>query len=113
MEHLKMVDMARTAEEKAEQVMPAPPSSINEYPYGLAIRLTQDELAKLDLDGDCDVGDMLHGHFLAKVTSVSKNDTEAGQRTMIELQITHMEVDDEEAENQEVDRQSPVKTLYR
>lgn len=90
-----MVDMARDMEEIKEdmelQKMEAPI-----YPYGLSICLTHDELDKLDLDGDCQVGDLLHMVCMAKVTSVSKNETTDGESCRIELQIIDIEV----AENQ-------------
>ena len=96
---MPMVDMARTPEEMTKAMMPAAiggPS--NQYPYGLCICLTHDELAKLGLSGDCEVGDMLHLHAMAKVTSVSSNASESAETCRIELQITDMEVEDEDAD---------------
>ena len=95
----KMIDMAKDAEEMKES-MPsiAPMSEVNKYPYGLCICLTNDEIEKLDLDDDVEAGDMMHGFFMAKVTSVSKNDTGDGQKTRVEMQIVAMGVEDENAE---------------
>lgn len=85
------------------------------YPYGLSICLQDAELAKLGMDGNCEVGDMLHGHFLAVVKSVSKNDTTDGTKTRIELQISHLSAENEQQENEEADMQlpkSPYKKMY-
>lgn len=67
----------------------------SQYPYGLCICLTDAEIEKLDLDDDCDVGDMISFEAIAKVTAVSKRDT----GTRIELQIIAMANDgDDEPE---------------
>lgn len=97
----KMTDMARTADEKAEAAMPCnlAMSEARAYPYGLQITLTEAELEKLALDPECSVGDMIHGHFMARVTSVSENENEGGKSCVIGLQITHLEIEDEEDEN--------------
>lgn len=74
------------------------------YPCGLSISLSEVELAKLGLTDDVDVGDMVHLHCMAKVTSVSKTDTESGGPCCrVELQITNMVGLNEEEENQEMD----------
>ncbi|MFA7278765.1 MAG: capsid staple protein [Sterolibacterium sp.] len=72
------------------------------YPYGLCICLGQEELDKLGLTAECEVGDFLHVFALAKVTSVSTSDTGEGEKSRIELTITHMGVEDEEDEQAEV-----------
>ncbi len=102
----KFVDMAKDDAQIAKETMPSlgmSRSEVNRYPYGLSISLDQDDLDKLGMDADCAAGDMLHLHALAKVSSVSTNDTESGMRCRIELQITHLEVEDEDAENEEAD----------
>lgn len=96
----KLQDMRRTDEEKQEATQISP-ANINEYPYGLSICLTEGELEKLGLEGDCEVGDMLHLFALAKVTSVSKNDTGSGEKCRIELQITHLGTESEDQEDEE------------
>ena len=89
------------------------------YPYGLCISLGNNELEKLGLDPeDCEVGDMLHIHALAKVTSVSCHDREGqdGECHRIELQITHFmdDVEDEDEENREEEtKMSPSQRLYK
>lgn len=97
-----MVDMRRTPAEKTEatQAMDATP----DYPYGLSLSLSEIELDKLGLTSDVEVGDMIHMHGMAKVTSVSKNDSESnGPCCRVELQITHLVSENEDEENEEAD----------
>lgn len=103
-----MVDMSMDDEEKAEFMTPSPPK----YPYGLCISLCEKELEKLNLDGSCDVGDMLHMHCLAKVTSVSSRDDDNGSSCRIELQITHIEANPENEDEENAESQSRTSKLY-
>jgi len=94
----KMVDMSLPAAPSIGDM----PEAVNiqlvpQYPYGLSICLNSPELDKLGLEGDCEVGDMLHMHCFAKVTNVSKSEA----NTRIELQITMISAEDENAENEE------------
>jgi hypothetical protein len=73
----------------------------NLYPYGLAICLNDDDLQKLDLDDDIEVGEMVHLHCIAKITSVSSQDTNDGVKKRVELQITHIAAEDEDEENEQ------------
>lgn len=95
-------DMAKTPKEKAESEYPmAICPRDDDYPYGLSICVTHDELAKLDLDDECEVGDMVSFCAIARVTSVSKSESEtSGKTCRIELQITHMGVDDVESSDE-------------
>ncbi|HVB17297.1 MAG TPA: hypothetical protein VNF04_12230 [Stellaceae bacterium] len=97
----RMVDLKRTPEEKAEVViesMPTP-ASVNDYPYGLCISLDEDSLEKIDIDdGDVEIGDMLHGFFMAEVTAVRKEQIDGKASCRVELQITHLGVEDEDDE---------------
>ena len=102
------VDMAKSPEEVKEQTAIASPiePKVPVYPYGLCISLSQDELDKLDLDPDCEVGDIVHLMAMAKVTSRSENEMETsdGKKEKccrIELQITHLSVEDENDEDPE------------
>lgn len=87
------------------------------YPYNLSLSLTDEELEKLGLDcddEDCQVGNYLHGHFLAEVTGVSKNKAQDGERRMLNLQITHLAVEDEDEENREFDEDEAYEgKIYR
>ena len=100
---VKMMDMGKTPEEvKEEQKKYDAPMSIsdtvNRYPYGLCLSLTDVELAKLKLDIP-DAGDMIHLFAMAKVTSVSQNENTKGEKCCrVELQITHLGLENEDEE---------------
>lgn len=115
----KLVDLSYTPkeleEEKTEQKLGSPPQPM--YPYGTAICLCNDELEKLGLDKqELDTGDMLHLVALAKITSVTKNDTTEGQKTRVELQITQMGVsgmDEEEGEENDEQPRRKIKNPFK
>ncbi len=112
----KLVDMAKTLEEIQGETTPGGPhplASVNKYPYGLSISITHEELEKLGLDADCEVGDMIHLFALSKVTSVSKTDTGEGEKCRIELQITHLGLESEDEENKEEDSYRPDPKGYK
>lgn len=95
MAHTKLVDMARTPadiKEAASPIMNAPL-----YSYGLTLCFDHETLEKLHLDDDVEVGDMLDIRAMAKVTSVSKNDTGDGERCRVELQLTHIGIPENES----------------
>lgn len=79
------IDMEKREEEAEEQSEPV-------YPYGLCICLTHEELEKLELTDDCQVGDLLHMLCMARVTSVSKSEN----ATRIEMQIIDIEALEDE-----------------
>ena len=99
-----LTDMAKTTDEieKEETISvggPAPMANINRYPYGLCISLDEEDLAKLGMPLDADVGDMIQVAAMARVTSVSKKEMADGTcDCRVELQITHLnlEGDDED-----------------
>lgn len=111
MEHMKFTDMALDDEDRKEMGFTTTPgiaSSDNmpKYPWGLSIRLTQHEIEKLGIDkDDWEVGDVFHLHALAKVTSISEHETEGSKNCCVELQITHLAGESEDAENEEADDQ--------
>lgn len=102
----RMVSMIRTPEEKAKDMADCMPSAftcadVPDVPYGLRISLGNEELAKLELPADCQIGDILHAVIMARVTSVSSNDTGKGPQNRIELSITDMAVENESEEAEE------------
>jgi len=115
MDHIPgMVDLAYTDEEKAEKAKKwgavsedgeAPVYSGPSYPYGLTLCLTERELDLGGLDAeDISVGDLVHIHLFAKVTSVSadqdsSDDGKVSRR--VELQVTHLSAEDEAQEDDE------------
>lgn len=99
----KMVSMEQKPAEMREAYATDLPASVADQPvvpYGLRICLTDVELSKLDLEEEAQVGDTVHLFCLAKVTSVSKNDMGDGEKLRVELAITDMAVESEDAENQ-------------
>lgn len=95
-------DMRNEREEGEEDHLHLKPVE-STYPYGLCIRLTEKELKKLDLDEDAQVGDFLHGAFMAKVTSITHHSHEDGERCEIEMQIVAMAIEDESTEYEDED----------
>jgi hypothetical protein len=118
----RMIDMARSTEEVKKDLAPpcapSPDCTAPVYPYGLCINLTEDELEKLGIDGECDVGDVIHLFAMAEVTSKSehKSKTSDGaekQCCRIELQITHLGLEDEDREEMaDADRQERGRKRY-
>lgn len=93
----KLVDMATSPPEIKDASIPM----MNEplYDYGLSLCFGQETLDKLGLDTDVEVGDMIDLRALAKVTSVSKNDTGDGEKCRVELTLTHIGVENENTEH--------------
>ncbi len=112
MEHIPhMVDMAMKPVE-IENVKPIngadtpmPPM----YPYGLCLSLNDETLDKLNMEDNCSVGDQVHFHCLAKVTSTTENE---GSGKRIELQVIAMSAEGEEDEEQEEKKLAPYKKAY-
>lgn len=77
-----------------------PMSNRPKFPYGTQIVLGDRELEKLGCDvGDAFVGGMIHIHAMARITSVSQNDTADGKKSRVELQLESMCVEGEDVEN--------------
>ncbi len=91
----KLIDMARTAKEMTESAFPIMNTPL--YNYGLTLCFDHETLEKLHLDDDVEVGDMLDIRAMAKVTSVSKNDTGDGEKCRVEMQITHLGIPENES----------------
>jgi major coat protein len=99
---IKLVSMAKTPEQINDEISPTPMSvkarNVDTYPYGLCIHLETDQLEALGIDGECDVGDLIHLCAMAEVTSCSERKTEGGSECRIELQITHLGLLEHESE---------------
>ncbi len=82
-----------------------------QYPWGLRITLTEKELDKLNLDPtEAVIGGMIHLHAMAKITSVSEDQREGGEKSCrVEMQIQQMCVESEDEENAEADADEDVK----
>jgi hypothetical protein len=109
-----MIDMAKTAEEMEKDSSPILAGGQEKYPYGLRIYLSHDEIEKLGVDvSDWEVGATFHLFALAKVTSISQNETENGTNCHVSLQITHLSGESEDAENREMDKESEEPNLKK
>lgn len=99
-----MVDMARSPVEKsaeAQEMLTSAVADIPTYPYGLNICFDNEVLEKLDMDEDVQVGDYVHIHAFAKVTSVSERDINGQPDRRVELTMTHISAEDEDEENED------------
>jgi hypothetical protein len=71
-----------------------------DFPYGLRISLTEKEFEKLDLDHTvAEVGGMVHGHFMGRITHASHDKHESGVSCRVEIQIEDLEIESEDEEN--------------
>jgi hypothetical protein len=93
----KLIDMELTDEDKIDEAIPSV-GARPDYPFGLRICLTHKELAKLGLEPDCEVGDMIDLRAFARVTSVSITQADAQNMCRVELQIEQLSVEDEDTE---------------
>jgi hypothetical protein len=95
-----MASMELDDEEKLDFCAPMP-CERPEFPYGLRISLTDAEFKKLKCDpSDAEVGGICHGHFLARVTSVSQNKNGDGEQCWrVEMQIEDLDIESEDLEN--------------
>ena len=108
----KFVDMKREPDKTAPDAVTVPwqpePS-----PAGLCICLSDEELKKLDLDDKPEVGDVIHLFALARVTHASSTERFGSEKeSRVELQITHLALESEDAENEAADA-APKKARRR
>src|ERR1700694_3333306 len=98
----KMIDMAQTPKEKkaiAKSYGSVPDdATVPTYAWGLKIRLEQAELTKLGITDLPKVGDDVNMDVVAKVTRVSQDANDKTQTSVVELQITKMGLEMDEAD---------------
>ena len=93
-----MQSMEYDDEDKLDAVLPMPATK-PDFPYNLRISLTERELKKLDLDPkDAEVGGMIHGFFMGRVTSVR---IDPDEKCCVEIQIEDLGIESEDEENEE------------
>lgn len=95
--------MALTPKEQEERSNAGlwPVGDAPKYPHGLAICLNTETLEKLGVDHeDWEFGDLFDLRCMAKVTSVSEQETEGGKDCRIELQIVMMGAESEDDEDE-------------
>lgn len=105
-----LIHMKRKPQTDSE-VMSGLESKPAEYPYGLEIRLSEEEMGKLGIDPK--VGETVHIMAMATVTACSAHASENDKGQNCTLQLTHMkaEVEDTEEEDEEDDR-TPAEKIY-
>lgn len=109
-----MTSMEYDDEEMADNQFPMEMPDKPKYPCGLRICLTEKEMAKLNLDpSEAFVGGIIHIFALARITSVSQNETEGGECSRIEAQIESMAIESEDEENEEMDAAEDVRPSMR
>lgn len=97
-----MTDMELDDESQLDAAMPIAMSEKPRYPYGLQLCLTDEEFAKLGLDSDDAVeGGIVHGHFLARISSVTRTERDGEKSCRCELQIEDLAIESEDEENKE------------
>lgn len=106
----KLVDLKYTkAEAKEANDYSTPKDGGPEYPWGLTIRLEDDELKKLGIEDLPDVGGEFHLQIIAKVQSASMTSMADGKTDRcVNLQITMMGVElEESAADEKGEKESP------
>ncbi len=101
---MKLIDMKMTDAEKAD-MMSCQPCTPPEYPYGLKLCLSEDQIAKLGISGVPAVGSTMSIQANVRVVSAgAREDQDAdepdGQERNLELQIIEMGVDSKKAPDQ-------------
>lgn len=105
-------DMAYDEDDKLDYVAPIKIDT-PDYPYGLRVCLSNAEIRKLGIDpSEAVVGGHVMAHCLMKVTSVSCDQTDEGEKYRIEFQIEEMGVDSDEAEEVAAERPK-MRSLYK
>lgn len=95
-----MVSMELDDDESMDTVMPYPMKDRPSFPYGLRICLCDAEFEKLGISPEgTQVGEIFHMFALARVTSVSMNETESGPCWRVEAQIESLALESEDDEN--------------
>jgi hypothetical protein len=101
-----MIDLKNTKEEIKKSSQPYIGSSDDMYPYGTRITLSDKELKKLGIKNMPAVGEKMMFEAKAKVISSHQSADRNSSTRRIELQITHMELEDEAAEKDDADERA-------
>lgn len=92
-------DTADISSEAQSLVMPNV-SDLPDYDYGLNLSFSDETLKKLDLDDDVSVGDFIHIHGLAQVTSLSQRPG-TNKPDRVCMVLTHLACEDEDEETED------------
>lgn len=105
----KLISMKLSDAERKDAEVAGTPDDAPRYPWGLQVRLEDDELEKLGITALPNVGDEQLLVATVKVTSVSERDDESGTTRSVGLQITDMHL---ETESPDAKRKATMKALY-
>lgn len=99
---MSMTDLKITKKEakaKSESMVIGSPDS-ERYPYGLRLELNNDSLEKLGIKDMPAVGAVLMFEAKAKVVGSRQSATEGSENRSVELQITHIDLEDGETDEE-------------
>lgn len=106
-----MIDMKRKVEKEDSTVLA--PEMRDEYPYGLRIRLGNDELAKLGMTELPAIDSEMKLTALVCVVEISQSDSASGEPyRSVELQIEQMALAPAKEETGESSDDSMAKAMY-
>jgi hypothetical protein len=97
-----MKSMERDDDDKLDSIAAIPILKLD-FPPGLRIALTEKEFEKLDIDhSEAEVGGLVHGHFMGRVTHVSQDQQADGEQCCrVEIQIEDLEIECSEGDEEE------------
>ena len=107
MKDLKLSKEEKTGNTPVEQNKDSP-----EYPFGLQIHLTENELNKIGIKNLPEPGTKLTAATKLRVIGAMIHDGPDGQHKSLHLQITHMAIGDEKEGYEKTDGESQSKKLY-
>ena len=109
-----MASMELSDDDKLDAICPIPMPDRPDYPYGLCFTLTDKEFKKLNLDpSEAMEGGIFHGHFLARIKSVTHTDSNGEKTCRVECQIEDMAIESEDEENEEMETAEEAKSKRR
>lgn len=107
----EFVNLAKTPEQIEEShSSPVSDYAVPIYPYGTCICLETEQLDRLQLAEDPEVGDLIHFQAIGRVTSAGSNETDKGVKRRVEIQVTDIALEDDMEDPDEDDK--PVGKPY-
>jgi hypothetical protein len=102
MPYMRQMKSMEVSDDDKIDMISAHPILNPDFPLGLRISLSEREFEKLDLDHkEAEVGGMVHGHFMGRITSVSQDERDGKACCRVEIQIEDLEIECEDEENEE------------
>lgn len=108
---MPLVDLAYTSKERKEEAAEAKSMEPPEYPWGLQIRLENEELKKLGIKDLPEVGEEYHLEVVAKVTSVSENQYGDGRTercVCLQICMAGVQLDESAADEKREGKETPA-----